>query len=165
MKSLILVRHAKSDWDDPSLQDFDRPLNDRGKRDAPMMALRLLEKKVKIDAFIASPAKRARKTAEAFVKEFKKDKGDILFIDKLYLAEPATFRQIIAEVDNDYNTIAVFSHNAGLTDYANTLTDVRIDNIPTCAYFAVKANVKKWKDFEEADKDFWFFDSPKAGLD
>ena len=165
MKSLLLVRHAKSDWDDPLLKDFDRPLNERGKRDAPMMAQRLLNKKIKIDAFIASPAKRARKTAEAFVKEYKKDKDDILFIDKLYLAEPATFREVISAVDKEYNNIAVFSHNPGITDFANTLSEVRIDNIPTCSIFAVKIDIKRWKDFEEAEKEFWFFDSPKAGLD
>jgi phosphohistidine phosphatase len=165
MKTLLLVRHAKSDWDDPSLKDFDRPLNDRGKRDAPMMAQRLIDRKVKIDAFIASPAKRARKTAEAFVKEYKKDKDDILFIDKLYLAEPSAFLEVIREADKEYDTIAVFSHNPGITEFANTLTpgQVRTDNIPTCGVFAVKADTKKWKDFEEAKKDFWFFDYPKLG--
>ena len=76
MKTLILVRHAKSDWGNPSLSDFDRPLNERGKRDAPIMAKRLLDKKIKIDQIIASPAKRAAKTAKYFAEAFdyKKDK-------------------------------------------------------------------------------------------
>ena len=76
MKQLLLIRHAKSDWNDASLSDFDRPLNNRGKTDAPVMAKRLLDKKVKIDLFISSPAKRAKKTASIFAKEYdiKKDK-------------------------------------------------------------------------------------------
>lgn len=165
MKTLLLIRHAKSDWNDPLVKDFDRPLNDRGKHDAPMMAERLLDKKLKIDAFIASPAKRARKTAEAFAKAYKKDKDDILFVDKLYLAEPSAFLDVILDTDKEYDTIAVFSHNPGITDFANTLTpeQVRTDNIPTCGVFAVKIDTKKWKDFEEAKKDFLFFDYPKLG--
>ena len=74
MKTLLLIRHAKSSWDDPGLSDYERPLNDRGKKDAPMMAERLYERGIKIDAFISSPARRARKTAEQFVKQYKKDR-------------------------------------------------------------------------------------------
>ena len=79
MKQLILIRHAKSDWDDPSLDDFDRPLNGRGKRDAPLMAERLRDKDIKIDQFIASPAKRARKTAAIFTEAYKKKKRRYYF--------------------------------------------------------------------------------------
>ena len=79
MKCLLLVRHAKSSWDDFSIKDFDRPLNDRGKKDAPMMAKRLIKKEINIDAFISSPAKRARKTAEAFLKEYDEKKGHVFF--------------------------------------------------------------------------------------
>jgi len=79
MKILLLIRHAKSSWDDISVTDFDRPLNERGKKDAPMMARRLSDKKIKIDAFVASPAKRAKKTAVFFAKEFGVDENDIVF--------------------------------------------------------------------------------------
>ena len=109
MKSLLLIRHAKSDWGDLTLKDFDRPLNDRGKRDAPVMAHRLLDKKIKIDAFISSPAKRARKTAELFASQYKRDKKDIIFFDKLYLADTEAFFDVISQTDDDYSTIAVFS--------------------------------------------------------
>ena len=74
MKSVIIIRHAKSSWDNIGESDFDRPLNDRGKEDAPKMANRLIERKVSIDAFISSSAKRARKTAALFIKEFNGDK-------------------------------------------------------------------------------------------
>ena len=143
-KVLILVRHAKSSWADFSVPDFDRPLNDRGKKDAPEMAERLLKRKIEIDAFISSPAKRARKTAEAFAKIFDKDKEKIKFVEELYLASPDTFFRVISEVNDKYDTIAVFSHNNGITDFANLLTDARIDEIPTCGIFAIKINTKHW---------------------
>ena len=162
MKYLLLVRHAKSTWDDFSIKDFDRPLNDRGKKDAPMMAKRLLKKDIKIDAFISSPAKRARKTAEAFVKEYKSEKNEVIFFEELYMAGQSSFETVIKNTADSYNTIAVFSHNEGITHFANTLTDKKTDNIPTCGVFAVKIKSKHWKDFVDAKKEFWFFDYPKA---
>ncbi len=161
MKQLILIRHAKSSWAVFSIKDFDRPLNDRGKKDAPVMAKRLLDKGITIDAFIASPAKRARKTAELFVKEYKAEKNSIFFFDELYLAATSNFLDVINKTDDRFKTIAVFSHNEGITDFANSLTETRIDNIPTCGIFAIKIKTKHWSDFAEAEKEFWFFDSPK----
>ncbi len=161
MKTVLLVRHAKSDWSDPSLSDFDRPLNGRGKEDAPVMAHRLLDNKVAIDAFISSPAKRARNTARIFAKAYKTKKDDILFRDELYGASENVFWDVIAKAENKADSIAIFSHNPGITDFANLLTSTRIDNIPTCGIFAVKADCEKWKDFKEAEKEFVFFDFPK----
>jgi phosphohistidine phosphatase len=163
MKQLILIRHAKSDWGNPGLDDFDRPLNERGKKDAPVMAKRLLDRKIAIDAFIASPAKRAAKTAGVFAEAFKREKEEIIFNKELYMAELLTFYKVIEETKNVFTTIAIFSHNNGLTEFANRLADVRIDNIPTCGIFAVKADCDTWADFREAKKEFWFFDYPKAG--
>ena len=163
MKTVILVRHAKSDWNDPFLSDFDRPLNERGKRDAPVMAHRLLDKKIKVDCFISSPARRARRTARTFAEVYKVDKEDIQFHDELYGAGEEVFYDVISKAKNKWNTIALFSHNPGLTDFANQLTDARTDNIPTCGIFAVKADCEDWKDFRKAKKEFWFFDYPKNG--
>lgn len=164
MKTLILVRHAKTDWGNPGLDDFDRPLNERGKKDAPAMAQRLLNKKIKIDAFIASPAKRAAKTAKFFAEVYKQKKDNIEFNEKLYLAEPAVFFSVIANANDKHDSIAIFSHNYGITDFANMLTTTRIDNIPTAGVFAIKIDCDKWTDFKEAPKEFWFFDYPKAGV-
>ena len=161
MKSLLLVRHAKSDWADASLGDFDRPLNERGKKDAPRMAERLLAKKVKIDAFVASPAKRAAKTATIIAEEFGRKKDKIIFKEELYLASATVFRRIVSELNDKFETVAIFSHNEGITDYANMLTNVRVDNIPTCGIYAVRSDIKSWSEFEEAEKEFWFFDFPK----
>jgi phosphohistidine phosphatase len=164
MKSVIIIRHAKSSWDQPGVEDFDRPLNERGKEDAPKMAARLLERKVKIDAFISSSAKRARKTASLFIKEYGGEKEDIILVPELYLAGPEAFYDAIAKAPAPANTIALFAHNPGITEFANELTNVRIDDMPTCAIFAVKVDIKDWSAFKDAEKEYWFFDYPKAGL-
>ena len=127
------------------------------------MAHRLLDKKIKIDVFISSPAKRAKKTASIFAKEYKTDKDEITFKEELYGASPTAFYEVISKVNDKADSIAIFSHNPGITDFANSLTESRIDNIPTCGIFAVKLNTKHWRDFEEAKKEFWFVDYPKAG--
>ncbi|WP_205512943.1 SixA phosphatase family protein [Longitalea arenae] len=162
MKSVIIIRHAKSSWDHSDLSDFDRPLNERGKEDAPKMANRLLERNIKIDAFISSSAKRARKTAALFIKEFGGHKEDIILVPELYLAGPDAFYTAIAQAPEKANTIALFAHNPGITEFANELTDVRIDDMPTCAVFAVKADIDHWSAFRDAEKQYWFFDYPKA---
>ncbi len=162
MKVVLLIRHAKSDWNDPSLSDFDRPLNERGKRDAPAMAHRLVDKDLSIDCFISSPAKRARRTARIFAEAFKAGKEDIVFRDELYGAGEKVFFDTIKSAKNKWKSIAIFSHNPGLTDFANLLTETRIDNIPTSGIFAVKADCDDWNEFREAKKEFWFFDYPKS---
>jgi len=162
MKAVIIIRHAKSSWDEPEVSDFDRPLNERGKEDAPKMAKRLLERNVNVDAFITSSAKRARKTAAIFIKEFGLDKENIILAPRLYLAGPEVFYETIAQAPATANIIALFAHNPGITEFANELTDVRIDDMPTCAIFAVKADITHWSQFKDAVKQYWFFDYPKA---
>ncbi len=162
MKSIIIIRHAKSSWEFAE-SDFDRVLNERGHHDAPMMAKRLIEKKTKIDAFFSSPAKRALTTAEYFFKEYHTDTNSksIITIPELYHASSTVFFNVIKNISNDFNSIAVFSHNPGITDFVNQLTNTRIDNMPTCGVFAVNVKTDNWKDFAKAQKEFWFFDYPK----
>lgn len=160
MKSVILVRHAKSSWDSADLTDFERPLNERGKKDAPEMARRLKKRKMHIGAFITSPAKRARRTAELFSKEL--NDGSITLIEALYHAGPDTFLSVIKNAPDKHDCIAIFSHNPGITDFVNTLTEeVRTDNMPTAGVFAIQANIGSWKDFTLGKNDFLFFDYPK----
>jgi phosphohistidine phosphatase len=161
MKSLLLIRHAKSTWDNSLLKDFDRPLNERGHRDAPMMAKRLKEKGIEIDAFISSTANRALTTAIYFANAYGVKEQDIIKNSELYHAPVKTFLEVIDSLDDQYNTIALFSHNPGITELVNQLTHVRIDDMPTCAVFGVKASIDHWSAFEKAAKDFWFFDYPK----
>jgi phosphohistidine phosphatase len=161
MKTLILVRHAKSSWDNADIEDIDRPLNDRGKTDGPVMAKRLKDKGIEIDTFISSPAKRARRTARFFAEEYGLGKKDINIEDKLYMASPSALAEIIKDIKDKHNTAILFSHNPGITEFANSLTQVRIDNMPTCAIFAVTANTDTWADFDKSEKNFLFFDYPK----
>jgi len=163
LKTLLLIRHAKSSWDDAGLTDYERPLNERGKKDAPAMADRLYDRGIKIDAFVTSPARRARKTAEQFAKRYKKEKEDLLLKTELYMASDEAFNSVVEKLNDDIDCVAIFSHNPGITDFANSLTDdIRIDNIPTCGIFAVSIEAKKWNKFKEAKKKFLFFDYPKA---
>jgi len=161
MKTLLIVRHAKSSWADPGQIDFERPLNDRGKRDAPEMAERLKSKDINIDLFVSSPAKRAFRTARYFAEAYKQEKSDILLIDNLYEASVNTFYEVVSGLKDKYDTVALFSHNPGITEFANSLCQVRIDNMPTCAVFAVSIDTDKWASFKEAEKNFLFFDYPK----
>jgi phosphohistidine phosphatase len=160
-KTLFLIRHAKSDWNDPTLSDFDRPLNERGKREAPMMAKRLRDKKIKINAFVSSPAKRARQTCKHFAKEFGFKKKDILKEDKLYEAGEESFYEVVEHLKNKWDNVAVFSHNPGITSFADSLTETKIGDMPTCSVFAIKIDTDNWANFRAAKKEFWFFDSPK----
>ena len=163
-KILLLVRHAKSSWDDPSLSDFERPLNERGKKDAPEMAKKLNSKKLRIDAFVSSPAKRARQTCKYFTKEFNPKKKNIVREPKLYEAGDQSFYEVIESFKNKWDSVAVFSHNPGITSFANSLTENHVDDMPTCSVLAIKVDADKWKDFKTAKKTFLFFEYPKVEI-
>jgi phosphohistidine phosphatase len=121
-----------------------------------------LKKKVKIDAFISSPAKRAKRTAQYFIKEYDGKEEDIIFISSLYDASVSDFNAAVKSIDDKYDNVALFSHNPGITQFANELVSgADIDNMPTCSVFAVKADTDKWKDFAKTKKEFLFFDYPK----
>ena len=161
MKKLFIIRHAKSDqsfWGN----DFERPLNDRGKADAPVMAKRLMEKQANIDAWVASPARRAKKTAELFCETYSKTDKDIIYVSALYHAPPDIFYDVIKNLDESFNKVAIFSHNPGITYFVNSLIpDIQLNNMPTCSIFALQANISHWSEFMKAKKEFLFFDYPK----
>jgi len=161
MKQLLVIRHAKSSWDFSDLNDFNRALNERGHRDAPLMAKRMQTKAVQLDAIVSSPAKRAVTTAAYFAATNDFKETDIITIKELYHASVKTFYETISKLDNKLQTVALFSHNPGITEFINELTTTTIDNMPTCGIYAVKIKTDNWKDFKKAEKDFWFFDYPK----
>ncbi len=161
MKSLLLIRHAKSSWS-LDVDDFDRPLDYRGQSDAPDMAQRLIRKEIKIDCFISSPAKRAITTAAYFAAAYAKKVQDIVTIPSLYEPTIEDFYNAIEDLDEEFETVAVISHNPTITNFANQLTSFTIEDMPTCAVFAVKSVGKKWKEFTSLNKEFWFFDYPTA---
>src|SRR3954470_257757 len=104
MKTLIVVRHAKSSWSDSSKDDHDRPLNSRGKKDAPEMAKRLRKRDIKVDLFVSSTALRARTTAQYFADEYDVSKKDIVLEEKLYLASGGAYYKVLSMLDNKYDT-------------------------------------------------------------
>lgn len=161
MKTILFVRHAKSGWDDPSLSDIERKLTVRGKSDAKTMAKRLQDRSIKIDAFVSSTAKRAKKTAKIFMEEFEKDKKKLELRPSLYEASVKDFYDVVASLDDKDKTVALFSHNPGITDFVNSLETTAINDMPTCSIYAIKAKTKTWKDFRESKKEFLFFDYPK----
>ena len=162
MKSLFIIRHAKSNQSFLG-NDFERPLNERGLRDAPEMAKRLVNKVSTIDAFISSPALRAKTTAEFFVKEYAVLTDEIIFITSLYHSPAENFYAVLKQLPNELNSVALFAHNPGITYFANELIkNVQIDNMPTCGIFAVTIDCKNWTNFATAKKQFLFFDYPKA---
>lgn len=159
MKKLFIIRHAKSDQRFFG-NDFERPLNERGKQDAPVIAARLKTACPKIDAFVCSPAKRAKKTAELFASEFDHAEA-IVEISALYHALPETFFETVSKLPERAGSVALFSHNPGITHFVNQLVpNVRIDNMPTCGLFALEFD-GGWQDFEKTKKNFLFFDYPK----
>jgi phosphohistidine phosphatase len=162
MKFLWLIRHAKSSWNNFEQKDFDRPLNERGKKDAPVMAKRLRkEKAITIDSIVSSPAKRAITTANYFAEEFQVKKKHIIQIPTLYEPAMESFYNAIISLDDSYKCVALFSHNPGITSFANQLTNVHIDDMPTCSVFGLRVLNDEWKNFQTVEKEFWFFDYPK----
>lgn len=161
MKTLFLVRHAKSSHAKNGQRDIERPLNERGMKDAAMMAERLLLKKFSIDAFISSPAKRAFTTSNIFAKVFGIPKANIIIENILYEADSETFSELVKNIDDHFSGIALFSHNPGISYFVHSLTDKKIYGMPTCGVFGVEADIDSWKDFEQADKKFLYFDFPK----
>lgn len=161
MKTLYLVRHAKSSWKDASLSDSERPLNKRGEKDAPEMGRRLALRKIKPDLLLSSPAKRAYATAKKIAIEMEYPDKDIKTNEALYHAGPQRLLNIIREQDDKFESIMLFGHNPGLTDFANLFSKEYIDNIPTTGVFAINIQTDKWKAVKDAAVEFLFYDYPK----
>ncbi|HVZ97420.1 MAG TPA: histidine phosphatase family protein [Chitinophagaceae bacterium] len=162
MKTLLLVRHAKSSWADSSLTDFERPLNERGKHDAPEMAKRIKAKKIDIDLFVSSPARRAKRTAELFLKELNARDKDLVLVKELYEAPADNFYAVIEALPDKKDTVALFAHNPGITDFINSLQLTHLMEMPTCGIYAITVDVDHWIDFKKSGKEFLFFDYPKS---
>lgn len=162
MKTLYLIRHAKSSWKDPELQDFERPLNKRGKRDAPEMGQRLKENKAGIDVIISSPAQRTLKTAKIIAREIDFPVKKIVKKDSVYLADVPTLVKVIRKISDKHHQAMLFGHNPGLTTLANFLVNgEQVENIPTCGIFCIEFEIDSWKKVEQGIGKMLFFDYPK----
>jgi phosphohistidine phosphatase len=162
MKRLTLVRHAKSDWSLPGQNDWDRPLNKRGQRDAPEMARRLRSRRLKPDLILSSPAVRALTTAAVMARELKVPAAQVLQDERLYLAAPADLLAVIRELGGDAKHLMVFGHNPGMTECANQLSaGEHIDNLPTCGVFTAQFDIAAWGDLAWHSGQEAEFDYPK----
>lgn len=165
MKALYLVRHAKSSWDSPSLDDFSRPLNKRGQRDIPRMAKRLKEKEPVLDLIISSPANRALTTAQGMADILQYDKSLIRQEPKLYHASPEIIFDAVKKLSDKSDTIMLVGHNPGLTEFVNELATQSIVNIPTCGIAAIELPATEWKAIQWQSGKLLFFNYPKATVD
>jgi len=149
-KTITLIRHAKSTWNQPTLSDFDRPLNKRGKSDAPLMGEILKRQNIEFDIVLSSPAERAITTAKAICHATGYAEERIEQNHDLYLASAAEIIEIVHSVDDSFNRIAVVCHNPGLTVLGNVLSNLRIDNMPTCSIAIFEADIDSWKSLKPA---------------
>lgn len=149
MRTLFLIRHAKSSWDNPGLRDFDRPLNRRGLHDAPQMAKTLVKQGVKPDLLVSSPAKRALTTALFFAETFGIAGEAVLREENIYEAAPREILRIISNLPDSAQTVFLFGHNPTFTEVANHFTEDFIDNIPTCGIVQIESSAPSWKEFSE----------------
>lgn len=159
MKTLVIIRHAKSSWDDPMLSDLDRPLNERGKEDAPEMAKRLQRTKILPDIWLSSPAKRAYSTARRFAKVFDREETSIQKVDELYHASEFVLLKAVHSIPPRHTVALLFGHNPGLTDFVNQISNLRTDNIPTCG--VVMLLLSSWKKAGTEQAELLLYDYPK----
>lgn len=164
-KQLLLIRHAKSDWNNAGLRDFDRPLNKRGNANAPEMAVRMLKQNIIPDLMVSSPALRAITTAKYFAKTWGIDSAKIQLEKTIYEANIKALLQVVNQLDNQANQVALFGHNPGLTDFANYLSNANIFNMPTCSIVMIAFSIENWNEVSADTGSLVFFDYPKSGED
>jgi phosphohistidine phosphatase len=145
MLQLSLIRHAKSSWQDAGLRDFDRPLNARGLRDAPMMGKRVADHGITFDQVITSPALRALSTARLIAAQLDYPETAIQPLQQLYDASVGNLLQCVQSLDSQHHRIALVAHNPGLTGLCNFLSGEAIVNLPTCAVAVIEFPLDDWQ--------------------
>ena len=161
MKTLYLVRHAKSSWKYPNLDDFERPLNKRGRKNAPFMGRILKKLKVAPDLVISSPANRAATTARIIADSIDYPLEKIHYNETIYASSEHELIQVIQQLDDAVNQAMLVSHNPAITGLANAIGDTTISNIPTCGVFCVNLNISSWATIGEQRGKLKFFEFPK----
>lgn len=161
MKKLFLIRHAKSSWDEQGVTDLKRPLNKRGKRDAPFMGKLLHKGMIIPEQIYSSPAVRAITTANIFANELKFEKENIHVFESIYSGGIRELEDLIQNFDDDYNSVFIFGHNPTFTVYANHLGDKYIANMPTCSIVGFELIVKRWAEVERGKGKTFLFEYPK----
>ncbi|HNP06981.1 MAG TPA: histidine phosphatase family protein [Cyclobacteriaceae bacterium] len=161
MMTLYLVRHAKSSWENPDLSDFERPLNERGRRDAPRMGKRLKEREIVPDLMLSSPAKRAITTCKEIASILSYDVSRIKTDRRIYHASEDELLDILSKLNDTQKKVMIFGHNPAFTNLANTLFNEHIMNIPTCGIVGGSLKIKSWSEISVGCGKLDFFDFPK----
>ena len=159
--NLVIVRHAKSSWDDAQLSDFDRPLNKRGMKNASEMGTRLANKDIGITLIYSSPALRAITTAELIAKEIGYKNQNIICKPEIYEAGLNTLFSLVCNIDENHQCAMLVGHNPGFTYLCNVLCDAQIDNLPTCGIAHINLPVETWSGITKHSGDLADLDYPK----
>ena len=161
MKTLLLVRHAKSSWDSPEQSDFERPLNKRGHRDAPFMGKIIKQLNILPELIVSSPAKRAITTATYYAEELGYPVQNIIQDEIIYANGPKEILKMINQIDDSLNCIMVFGHNPDLSTLFNYLSDNEYGSLPTCGTICIDFEIDSWSNVGETDGTMRFFEHPK----
>lgn len=160
MKTLFLVRHAKSSRDEPSLPDTERPLSGRGRRDAPRMGRRLHERGVELDLMVSSPALRALATAKIIARQLHYPRKRIEVDDRLYPGATRALLEVIRGLDESLARVMLVGHNPGLSELAHRLASA-ITDLPTCAVAEFTFDAGSWRDIGAVEARNVTLESPK----
>jgi phosphohistidine phosphatase len=161
VKVLTLIRHGKSSWKDTSLSDIERPLRKRGKRDAALMGQRLAERGAFADVLISSPATRALATAELIADELGYRQQDIVVDPLIYGTTDAELLDLIAGLNDAWESVILVGHNPDLTDLATRLAPLQTANLPTCGVVELTYDIESWMQVTETEVRQVWFDYPK----
>jgi phosphohistidine phosphatase len=163
MKTLYLIRHAKSSWKTEGQDDYDRPLNNRGERDAPLMAAVMKHRKEIPQLLLSSSACRAQQTAQAFAAHLAGENPELVFEKKLYLAGSGTILEIVNHLEDRFDTVAIFAHNPGMSNAVEYFSNEVVD-MPTTGIVRIDFGVDSWKEVSGSTGMFRYFDYPKKHI-
>lgn len=161
MKILYLMRHAKSSWNFDGLSDQERPLNNRGRTDAPQMGQALAERNIRLDALVSSPAVRALSTAALVAKELNYPPERIEVIDQIYEADLDRLAEVVQELPDTAESVLLVGHNPTISDTANHFSPSPVPEMVTAAIVCLHFQTDSWADASRHNAELYFVDSPK----
>ncbi|MBH8559280.1 SixA phosphatase family protein [Hymenobacter negativus] len=161
MKTLYLLRHAKSSWSFDELSDQERPLNDRGRDDAPLMGQALAKRRICPDVIVSSPAVRAMSTAVLVAREMQYPHDKIVVESGIYGADVDDFLAIIKDLPDSAASALVVGHNPTITETANALSPSSLNEMPTAAVVCLRFECEQWAEISKVNAEFYFYDYPR----
>ncbi|GAB2963695.1 histidine phosphatase family protein [Hymenobacter coalescens] len=161
MKILYLMRHAKSSWNFDGLSDKERPLNNRGRTDAPHMGQALVARNIRLDLLVSSPAVRALSTAALVAKELQYPPERVHVLDGIYAADLDRLVDIVHELPDEAESVLLVGHNPTITDVANALSPSPVNEMGTAAIVCLHFQADRWADVHRTNAELYFHDSPK----